>query len=165
MDIVSAALLLNLLQPVVMHSEPIKTVSDNITATYTAQKKLVLYTKLKKLYFYKDNTVYKTYNVAVGKKKWETPVGNWVVMDKIINPGWTSFITGKVYPPGKNNPLGTRWIEFWKDPKSKDSIGFHGTNDINSIGKAASHGCVRMYKRDVEELYDLVDIATPVEVK
>jgi lipoprotein-anchoring transpeptidase ErfK/SrfK len=102
--------------------------------------------------------------VAVGKRGWRTPIGNWRITDKIKNPGWTNFKTNRVVKPGKNNPLGTRWIEFWRDNKTGDSIGFHATNIFDSIGKDSTHGCVRMFPNDIEELYQYVDIDTPVRV-
>jgi L,D-transpeptidase ErfK/SrfK len=62
-------------------------------------------------------------------------------------------------PPGPGNPLGTRALNL-----NASGIRIHGTANVNSIGTAASHGCVRMVQRDVEELYDLVDVGTPVFV-
>lgn len=126
--------------------------------------KLVLILSKYKLYVYKDDSIIRTYSVAIGKKRWETPVGNWTITDKIVNPGWTNFITGKIISSNKS-PLVSRWIEFYKVPGSKDVIGFHGTRDIKSIGKSSSHGCVRMHPKDVEDLYNLVNIGTKVEVK
>ena len=126
--------------------------------------KLVLKLSERKLYLYSGGTVVRSFIVAVGKKGWETPVGNFTIRDKIKNPAWTSFITGRVVKPGKNNPLGTRWIEFYKFSGKNDVIGFHGTTDSSSIGKAVSYGCVRMYGKDVEELYEMVVVGTDVSV-
>jgi len=64
-----------------------------------------------------------------------------------------------VTKPGKNNPLGNRWMGL-----SKKSYGIHGTNVPASIGKAASHGCIRMGKHDVEELFELVRVGDTVEI-
>lgn len=66
-------------------------------------------------------------------------------------------------PPGPDNPLGERWIAFWTD--GTNVIGFHGTPNRDSVGRAASHGCVRMYNEDVRELYDIVSTGTPVTVE
>lgn len=126
--------------------------------------KIVLVLKERKLYLYEDNKISKVFSVAIGKSGWRTPTGNFKIIDKIMNPAWTNFKTGKIVKPGKNNPLGSRWLEFYKVPNTPDSIGFHGTSDLNSIGKDASHGCVRMYPKDVEFLYDFVDIGTSVKV-
>lgn len=124
---------------------------------------LVLNLKEKHVYVYKGDTVLAKYPVAIGKKGWETPVGDWYVMEKIENPGWTSFKDGKTkIKPGPKNPLGERWIGFWTD--GKDTIGFHGTPNPESIGKAVSHGCVRMHNRDVKALFPLVKVGTVVKV-
>ncbi|MDY6900298.1 MAG: L,D-transpeptidase, partial [Cyanobacteriota bacterium] len=133
--------------------------------TYTSEPKIYLILKLKqrKLYVYQGEKLLNTYPVAVGKAKWETPTGNFKVMDMIKNPGWTNFKTGEKMPPGPNNPLGERWISFWTD--GNDYIGFHGTPNRNSVGQAISHGCVRMYNEDVRELYELVSVGTEVIVE
>ncbi len=123
---------------------------------------LTLKLKEKKVYVYKDGKAVANYPVAIGKKGWETPTGEWYVMEKITNPGWTSFKNGSVVAPGKKNPLGERWIGFWTD--GKDTIGFHGTPDVKSVGKAVSSGCVRMYDKDVKALFPLVKIGTTVKV-
>jgi lipoprotein-anchoring transpeptidase ErfK/SrfK len=123
---------------------------------------LVLKLKEKRVYVYRGDKVIKKYPVAIGKKGWETPVGEWQVMEKIRNPAWTSFKTGEVFAPGTKNPLGARWIGFWTD--GKDVIGFHGTANVKSIGTAASHGCVRMRNRDVKALFPLVKVGTTVKV-
>jgi lipoprotein-anchoring transpeptidase ErfK/SrfK len=123
---------------------------------------LLLKLKEKRVYVYQGDKLIKKYPVAIGKKGWETPTGEWQVMEKIKNPAWTSFKTGEVFAPGTENPLGARWIGFWTD--GKDVIGFHGTANLNSIGTAASHGCVRMRNRDVKALFPLVKVGTTVKV-
>ena len=62
-------------------------------------------------------------------------------------------------PPGKSNPLGTRWLGL-----SHKGYGIHGTNRPDSIGKNASHGCIRMRNREVEELFKLVAVGDQVEL-
>ncbi|WP_373539973.1 L,D-transpeptidase family protein [Chamaesiphon sp.] len=123
---------------------------------------LVLKLKQRRVYVYQGEKLIRKYPVAIGKKGWETPTGEWQVMEKIRNPAWTSFKTGEVFPPGTQNPLGARWIGFWTD--GRDVIGFHGTANLKSIGKAASHGCVRMRNRDVRALFPLVKVGTTVKV-
>jgi lipoprotein-anchoring transpeptidase ErfK/SrfK len=124
---------------------------------------LLLKVGQRKVHVYRGQKLLNTYPVAVGKKGWETPVGNWNVTLMQRNPGWTNFKTGEVVPPGPDNPLGERWIGFWTD--GKDEIGFHGTTNLASIGKAASHGCVRMSNKDVKILYRLVKVGTVVRVR
>jgi lipoprotein-anchoring transpeptidase ErfK/SrfK len=123
---------------------------------------LTLKLKERKVYVYKDGKAIANYPVAIGKKGWETPTGEWYVMEKITNPGWTSFKNGSFIAPGAKNPLGERWIGFWTD--GKDTIGFHGTPDVKSVGKAVSSGCVRMYDKDVKALFPLVKVGTTVKV-
>ena len=123
---------------------------------------LILKLKEKRVYVYRGDKLLKRYPVAIGKKGWETPTGEWQVMEKIKNPAWTSFKTGEVFPAGVENPLGSRWIGFWTD--GQDVIGFHGTPNVKSIGTAASHGCVRMLNRDVKAMFRLVKVGTTVKV-
>jgi lipoprotein-anchoring transpeptidase ErfK/SrfK len=123
---------------------------------------LTINLKDKRVYVYKGDKLIAKYPVAIGKKGWETPTGEWQVLEKIKNPSWTSFKTGQVFSPRVENILGARWIGFWTD--GQDVIGFHGTPNLKSIGTAASHGCVRMYNRDVKELYKLVKVGTSVKV-
>lgn len=123
---------------------------------------LVLKLKERKVYVYKGTQVLGKYPVAIGKKSTPTVTGEWYVMEKIANPGWTNFNTGKFVKPGPNNPMGERWIGFYTD--GKDMIGFHGTPDVKSVGKAVSNGCVRMFNKDVKAIFPLVEVGTVVKV-
>ncbi|MBE9212262.1 L,D-transpeptidase [Plectonema cf. radiosum LEGE 06105] len=72
-------------------------------------------------------------------------------------------MTGKAITGGApENPLGTHWIGFWTD--GQNWVGFHGTPNPETVGKAVSHGCLRMYNRDIKELFQLVNLGTPVTV-
>jgi len=87
-----------------------------------------------------------TYPVAIGRPSTPTPVGEWTVVAKAVDPG---------------GPFGVRWMRLscpW------GSYGIHGTNNPKSIGKAVSHGCIRLYNEDVVVLYDLTPIGTPVSI-
>ncbi len=135
---------------------------------YVPQKNeinIVLKVSERRAYLYRGQKLLKKIPVAVGKKGWETPTGDWKVQLMKKNPGWLSFKTGEAFPPGKDNPLGERWIGFWYDEKSGDQIGFHGTSNLKSIGQAASHGCVRMSNKNVKMLYKLVQVGTVVRVR
>ncbi|MBD2138214.1 L,D-transpeptidase [Anabaena sp. FACHB-1237] len=125
---------------------------------------LLIILKNRKVYVYKDNILQATYPVAIGKQGWETPTGKFTVINMVENPDWENpFNSSKeIIPPGLQNPLGERWIGFWTD--GKDEIGFHGTYKRDSVGKAISHGCIRMYNEDVRKLYEIVKIGTPVIV-
>ena len=99
----------------------------------------------------------KKYRVSTGEKG-NTPTGNVKIVNKVINPAW--YYDDQVYPPGDpKNGLGSRWMGF--DLKG---YGIHGTIEPEKIGKPASLGCVRMRNEDVEELFDLVPIGTPVNI-
>lgn len=127
------------------------------------QLRLVLRLGERRVYLYRGQRVEVSYPVAVGKDGWETPTGTFQVTQKIENPRWQNPWTGEVLPPGPNSALGLRWIGFWTN--GKDFIGFHGTPTLNSIGQAASHGCVRMRNEDVVSLFEKVKLGTPVVVE
>jgi hypothetical protein len=111
-----------------------------------------------------DNVPVKTYPVAIGRSGWETPTGKFKVLDMKEDPTWINPLTDAVIPGGDpKNPLGDYWISFWTD--GRNSIGFHGTPNPESVGKAVSHGCVRMHNEDVQQLFYRVSPGTPVIVK
>lgn len=71
---------------------------------------------------------------------------------------WTDPKTKTTVPSGPSNPLGYRWLGLY------GNYGIHGTNAPWSIGRSVSHGCIRMYEEDVEELFESVPMGTPVEI-
>jgi len=117
----------------------------------------------RKVYVYRGETLETSYPVAIGRPGWETPTGEYEVYSQLVDPGWTNPLDGSVMTPGPDNPLGDRWIAFWTD--GVNEIGFHGTPNRDSVGQAASHGCIRMYNEDVRELYEVVALGTPVIVE
>ena len=124
--------------------------------------KLVLRLGKKVVEVYEKDKVVASFPVAVGKQGWETPQGEFEIMQMVKDPSWQNPWSGKVTPPGPNNPLGERWIGFWTD--GKNFIGFHGTPGEHLIGQAVSHGCVRMRNKDIKQLFELVSMGTPVTV-
>jgi len=110
-----------------------------------------------KLALVEDGQVKKVYTVAVGKPSTPSPVGTFTIERRVANPTYQH--NGKIVPPGPRNPVGTRWMGL-----SKHGYGIHGTNEPDSIGKSASHGCIRMAKADLEELYPLVAEGDTVEL-
>ena len=100
----------------------------------------------------------KVYPIAVGKPSTPSPAGDFKVINRATNPTYRH--KGQVVLPGKSNPVGTRWMGL-----SLKGYGIHGTNMQSSIGKAASHGCFRMKKKDVEELFTLVRVGDAVAVR
>lgn len=99
----------------------------------------------KRLYLYQGSGLYGSYPVAIGKPSTPSPEGNWTIANKTILDGKTV--------------LGTRWMGL-----SIDNYGIHGNNNRNSIGKAVSLGCIRMYNNDVESIFPIVSLGTPVEI-
>ena len=125
-----------------------------------------------------DGQELRRFPVAVGMPGWETPVGQFAVIEKRANPEWKHPATGEVVPAGPANPLGSRWIGFLHDCHGRSgfngqqhlevkgcvSSGFHGTPNRGSVGRAVSHGCVRLFEENVQELYELVQVGTLVTV-
>lgn len=111
----------------------------------------------RKLVLLEDGTVKRVYPVAVGKPSTPSPAGHFTIARRVSNPTYSH--NGKVVAPGPGNPVGSRWMGL-----STKGYGIHGTNEPNSIGKAASHGCIRMGKADLEELYALVQVGDAVEI-
>jgi len=111
----------------------------------------------KKLALFEGDRLVKVYDVAVGKTSTPTPEGEFRVISHLANP--TYYGEHVVIAPGKNNPLGTRWMGL-----SAKGYGIHGTNVPDSIGHAASHGCIRMRQHDLEELFDRVHVGAIVEL-
>lgn len=107
----------------------------------------------------------KTYTVAVGQEGLETPEGLYAIQEKEENPtwhvpesAWAGSLAGQDIPPGPSNPIKARWMGIF------EGAGIHGTEETYSLGTAASHGCVRMAIPDVEELYDRVEVGTPIYI-
>jgi lipoprotein-anchoring transpeptidase ErfK/SrfK len=121
------------------------------------ERRIVVSIPDRKLALLVDGEVKKVYPVAVGRDRSPSPAGSFKIVTRVPNPTW--YGPKKVVAPGKANPLGTRWIGL-----SQKSYGIHGTNVPSSIGKAASHGCIRMHKSDVEELFELVEAGDTVDL-
>jgi lipoprotein-anchoring transpeptidase ErfK/SrfK len=111
----------------------------------------------RKLALVEDGQLKKVYSVAVGKLSTPSPTGTFTIERRVANP--TYHHDGKTVLPGPRNPVGTRWMGL-----SIHGYGIHGTNEPNSIGKAASHGCIRMAKPDLEEFYAMVAEGDTVEL-
>ncbi len=117
------------------------------------------------LRLWEDLKLAKTYTVAVGQEGLETPEGLYSIQEKQENPtwnvpnsSWAGSLAGQSIPPGPSNPIKARWMGIY------EGAGIHGTEETYSLGTAASHGCVRMAIPDVEELYDRVEVGTPIYI-
>jgi lipoprotein-anchoring transpeptidase ErfK/SrfK len=118
-----------------------------------------------RLDLYDGFQVVKSWDVATAKPGWVTPVGEWVLYQKRENPTWynpalDSWGAGlpAVVPGGPGNPMGTRALYI----TAPGLIRIHGTTSPDSIGRYASHGCIRMHNAEVEELYELVPVGSKV---
>ena len=114
------------------------------------------------LTLFRLDRIVRTFHVATGSPTYPTPAGRFRISNMAMNPTWTPpdspWADGaKPIPPGPDNPLGTRWMGL-----NTPNVGIHGTNNPASIGYSVSHGCIRMAIPDVEALYDLVTVGTPV---
>ena len=125
-----------------------------------------------RLYFFPENdNVVLTYPIGIGRKGWVTPLGSTKVMAKEVNPSWRptarvqayaakrGFLMPDAFPPGPDNPLGKHVLRLgWP------TYLIHGTNHTEGIGDRASAGCIRMLPEDIEYLFGLVGIGTPLRV-
>lgn len=102
-------------------------------------------TKQRILKLFNNNTLVKQYPVAVGKPSTPTPLGHWTIIMKGL---WGAQFGGHFMQ------LSVPWGIY----------GIHGTDKPWSIGQAVSHGCVRMYSKDANELYNIITVGTPVYI-
>lgn len=99
----------------------------------------------RKLTVYRNGRFVKLYPIAVGKMLTKTPIGKYVIVNRQYNPG---------------GPYGVMWMSL-----SKAGYGIHGTDNPASIGNAVSHGCIRMFNRDVLQLAEMVPNGTTVIIQ
>jgi len=144
-----------------VHSVPPEVTKKEVAAEYPSY--LTLDRSTFTLRLWKHLKLAKTYTVAVGMEGLETPEGLYAIQEKEENPvwhvpnsAWAGELAGQTIPPGPSNPIKARWMGIF------EGAGIHGTEETYSLGHAASHGCVRMAIPDVEELYDQVEVGTPI---
>jgi hypothetical protein len=144
-----------------------------------AERQLVLHRSRRQLLLIEGGQLLGRWPVAVGMPGWETPSGQFRVLDKVIEPSWAHPETGAVTPSGSDtNPLGSRWIGFARDCTPKKAhdgermldirgctvAGVLGTPHRWTVGHAVSHGCVRLVAEDVRDVFDRVTVGTTVTV-
>ena len=122
------------------------------------EKKISINLAARSLALFEGTEKIRLYPIGPGTPYTPTPVGYYKIQSKDVNPSWTSPSTGKTIPSGPDCPLGYRWMQI------QGNYGIHGTNNPDSIGHYVSNGCIRMHEKDVEALFDLVKIGTPVEI-
>lgn len=132
--------------------------SVNYSLAAKEYKEIVLNVPSLQLELVKDGVPIKTYPVAVGKTISQTPIGKFKIISKVVNPTWHPKDKPPV-PSGPDNPLGYRWLGF------HEGYGIHGNNNPKSIGTFVSLGCIRLHNKDIEELFNLVNIGDSVTIK
>jgi lipoprotein-anchoring transpeptidase ErfK/SrfK len=121
------------------------------------RRRIIISVPDRKLVLIENGRVVKTYEIAVGTAATPSPDGTFHIAERIQHPTW--YGPKKIVAPGRDNPLGTRWMGL-----GYRGYGIHGTNSPGSIGKAASHGCFRMRNADAEDLFTRVQTGDAVEI-
>jgi lipoprotein-anchoring transpeptidase ErfK/SrfK len=126
---------------------------------------IVVHVDTNTLDLYDGFRVVRTWDVATAKPGYITPPGEWTIYRMAVNPTWhnpalDSWGAGlpAVIPGGPGNPMGTRALYI----TAPGLIRIHGTSSPESIGRYASHGCIRMHNEEIEQLYELVSVGTKV---
>lgn len=114
---------------------------------------VVMLRERRRLLLLESGALRQSFPVAIGMPGWETPTGRFKVLQKIDKPVWVHPVSGdRVADQSSANPLGCT------------STGFHGTPHRWTVGRAVSHGCVRLLNENVRTLYSQVKVGTPVTV-
>lgn len=123
------------------------------------EKRIAINSASRLMTYYENNKKIAVYPLGLGKTYTPTPVGYFKILEKVTNPTWIDPSDPEYeIASGPSNPLGYRWMQI------KGNYGIHGTNRPESIGGYVSNGCIRMNEKDVEELYKMVDVGTPVDI-
>ena len=112
----------------------------------------------RKLAVLKNGKLIARFSVSVGAEVSQSPRGEFEIVSRVAKPTYSHG--GIVIPPGKGNPVGTRWLGL-----NRKGYGIHGTNTPSSIGHAASHGCIRLRNRDIEKLFTMLRVGDAVEIR
>lgn len=128
-------------------------------------KTVVVWVDRNQLELYDGFELEQTWSVATAKPGWVTPVGDWKIWDLRENPTWYNPALDTwgaslpaVVPGGPGNPMGTRAIYI----DAPGLIRIHGTTDPSSIGRYASHGCIRMQNEQIEDLFERLEVGDHV---
>ena len=135
-------------QPAITSSLPGKGIRREVLVSLQDRKLAVL----------ENGKILRTFSVGVGAAESPSPQGRFEIVSRVANP--TYYHPGTVIPPGGDNPIGPRWIGL-----DEKGYGIHGTNQPRSVGRAASHGCIRLRNSDVVKLFELVRVGDTVEIQ
>lgn len=130
--------------------------SENQSKSHT-ERRIVVSIPDRKLALIENGRATKLYDVAVGAPVSPSPTGEFQIVQRLENP--TYYKPGVVIGPGVGNPLGTRWMGL-----NVKGFGIHGTDRPDSIGHNASHGCIRLRNRDIEDLFARVKVGDRVSL-
>lgn len=152
--------------------EAVSNKTDDAEVKKDDDSKLLVHinTETNMLSVFDNDKLVAAYPVTVGSEQTETPEGKWKVTQISTMPNFRydkSMLKEGVrsdefhmLPPGPNNPVGVMWIQL-----SKDGIGIHGTNDPATIGRASSHGCIRLANWDVVRFAEKIELNVPVTIQ
>jgi len=130
---------------------------DAAPTSIRVKRQVIVSVPDRKLVVMQDGAVLRVFEVAVGADVSPSPSGTFEIVSRLTEP--TYYHAGIVIPAGDDNPLGPRWVGL-----NKKGYGIHGTNAPRSIGKAASHGCIRMRNRDIVQFFAMVSVGDTVEI-
>ena len=138
------------------------------TTSLASTRQIVLELGKRTISLLEGDKVLGSWPVAIGDPSTPTPTGTFAVENKVVNPQYASTRSGKVNPKiGAQGPLGDRWIGFKRS--GPNQYGIHGTPDAwawtVTSRAAVSNGCVRMLTPHVRQLFDQVEVGTPVIVR
>jgi L,D-transpeptidase ErfK/SrfK len=120
-----------------------------------------------RLYDFTQGPEPEVFAIAIGDAFDPTLLGEFRVGAKRTEPAWyvpKSILEERpghplVVPPGPDNPLGSRWMTI-----GSTSYGIHGTNVRWSIGRLATHGCIRLYEDEIQRLYERIPSGTKLQI-
>jgi L,D-transpeptidase ErfK/SrfK len=130
-----------------------------------ADNAVVLNVPERALYVFRNSELVCRYPVAIGMRGWQTPTGRFRIVRKVKDPVWITpevmvrreGVKKRKIMRGRDNPIGDRWIGW-----SRPEVGFHTTFAVETVGRLASHACVRLYPESAHHLFDQVKIGMPI---
>jgi lipoprotein-anchoring transpeptidase ErfK/SrfK len=122
------------------------------------RRQVLVSLKDRELAVLENGKVLRAFSVGVGAAVSPSPEGRFEIVSRVVNP--TYYHPGTVIPAGGDNPIGPRWIGL-----DQKGYGIHGTNQPRSVGRATSHGCIRLRNSDVVKLFELVRVGDTVEIQ
>jgi len=134
------------------------TQGKQISTPANGPKQILVSIPDRKLAVLEGGLVVRIFPVSIGAATSPSPVGTFQIVNLVVDP--TYYHPGIVIPPGRDNPIGPRWIGL-----SRKGYGIHGTNEPKSVGRASSHGCIRLRNADIRQLFAMVHVGDMVEIR